>query len=113
RRIPASGVTPHRAAPSLRPSKPAPWSKCRCSSTRESSSGSTPAPGPTSSGPEGAVNQREIRRLAELLREYSLTEIEIEREGVRVRLRRETGGSASAPSAVTGPAPRSQGEDGA
>ena len=59
------------------------------------------------------MNQREIRRLAELLREYSLTEIEIEREGVRVRLRRETGGSASAPSAVTGPAPRSQGEVGA
>ena len=59
------------------------------------------------------MNQREIRRLAELLREYSLTEIEIEREGVRVRLRRETGGSASAPSAVTGPAPRLQGEVGA
>jgi len=57
-----------------------------------------------------AVNQREIRRLAELLREYSLTEIEIEQEGVRIRLRRETGGSASAPIAATAPAPRSHGE---
>jgi acetyl-CoA carboxylase biotin carboxyl carrier protein len=56
------------------------------------------------------VNQREIRRLAELLREYGLTEIEIEQEGVRVRLRRETGGSASAPIAGTAPAPRSHGE---
>jgi len=35
------------------------------------------------------VNQREIRRLADLLREYALTEVEVEREGVRVRLRRE------------------------
>jgi acetyl-CoA carboxylase biotin carboxyl carrier protein len=57
-----------------------------------------------------AVNQREIRRLAELLREYSLTEIEIEQEGVRIRLRRETGGSVSAPIAATSPAPRSHGE---
>jgi acetyl-CoA carboxylase biotin carboxyl carrier protein len=56
------------------------------------------------------VNQREIRRLAELLREYSLTEIEIEQEGVRVRLRRETGGSASAPTAAAAPALRPQGE---
>jgi len=31
------------------------------------------------------VNQREIRRLADLLREYGLTEVEVEREGVRVR----------------------------
>ena len=56
------------------------------------------------------MNQREIRRLAELLREYSLTEIEIEQEGVRIRLRRETGGSVSAPIAATSPAPRSHGE---
>jgi acetyl-CoA carboxylase biotin carboxyl carrier protein len=35
------------------------------------------------------VNQREIRRLADLLREYGLSEVEVEREGVRVRLRRE------------------------
>jgi acetyl-CoA carboxylase biotin carboxyl carrier protein len=35
------------------------------------------------------VNRRELRRLADLLREYGLSEIEVEREGVRVRLRRE------------------------
>jgi acetyl-CoA carboxylase biotin carboxyl carrier protein len=35
------------------------------------------------------VNQREIRRLADLLRDYGLSEIEVEREGVRIRLRRE------------------------
>jgi acetyl-CoA carboxylase biotin carboxyl carrier protein len=44
------------------------------------------------------VNQREIRRLADLLRDYGLTEVEVEREGVRVRLRREPGALA-APSA--------------
>jgi len=46
------------------------------------------------------VNQREIRRLADLLREYALTEVEVEREGVRVRLRREAPPVAAAP---TGP----------
>jgi acetyl-CoA carboxylase biotin carboxyl carrier protein len=45
------------------------------------------------------VNRREIRRLADLLREYGLTEVEVEREGVRVRLRRE-----HAPVAVAAPA---------
>jgi acetyl-CoA carboxylase biotin carboxyl carrier protein len=35
------------------------------------------------------VNQREIRRLADLLRDYGLSEVEVEREGVRIRLRRE------------------------
>jgi acetyl-CoA carboxylase biotin carboxyl carrier protein len=46
------------------------------------------------------VNQREIRRLADLLREYGLTEIEIEQEGLRVRLRREHAGPVAAPTAV-------------
>jgi acetyl-CoA carboxylase biotin carboxyl carrier protein len=46
------------------------------------------------------VNQREIRRLADLLREFGLTEIEIEHEGVRVRLRREHAGPAAAPIAA-------------
>ena len=46
------------------------------------------------------MNQREIRRLADLLREYGLTEIEIEREGVRVRLRRELAGPVAAPTAA-------------
>jgi acetyl-CoA carboxylase biotin carboxyl carrier protein len=44
------------------------------------------------------VNQREIRRLADLLRDYGLTEVEVEREGVRVRLRRE-------PAALAAPSP--------
>jgi acetyl-CoA carboxylase biotin carboxyl carrier protein len=35
------------------------------------------------------VNAKEIRALLELLREYGLTEIEVEREGERLRLRRE------------------------
>ena len=52
------------------------------------------------------MNQREIRRLADLLRDYGLTEVEVEREGVRVRLRREPAPAAAVPgSAVTGPAP--------
>jgi acetyl-CoA carboxylase biotin carboxyl carrier protein len=49
------------------------------------------------------VNQREIRRLADLLREYDLSEVEVEREGVRVRLRREI---QAAPGAPAAPAPR-------
>ncbi len=43
------------------------------------------------------MNQREIRRLAELLREYGLSEVEVEREGVRIRLRREAPPVAGAP----------------
>ena len=35
------------------------------------------------------MNAKEIRALLELLREYGLTEIEVEREGERLRLRRE------------------------
>jgi acetyl-CoA carboxylase biotin carboxyl carrier protein len=53
------------------------------------------------------VNQREIRRLADLLRDYGLSEIEVEREGVRIRLRREPGPVVPAPAgpAVRGPGP--------
>jgi acetyl-CoA carboxylase biotin carboxyl carrier protein len=50
------------------------------------------------------VNQREIRRLADLLREYGLSEVEVEREGVRVRLRREAPATAG-PVAATPAAP--------
>jgi acetyl-CoA carboxylase biotin carboxyl carrier protein len=53
------------------------------------------------------VNQREIRRLAELLRDYSLTEVEVEREGVRVRLRREPAPMVAAPALTGAPAPAS------
>jgi acetyl-CoA carboxylase biotin carboxyl carrier protein len=54
------------------------------------------------------VNQREIRRLADLLREYGLSEIEIEREGVRVRLRRELAGPVAAPTAAAASAAPAQ-----
>ena len=50
------------------------------------------------------MNQREIRRLADLLRDYGLTEIEVEREGVRIRLRRELAAPPSASPAVPGAA---------
>ena len=43
------------------------------------------------------MNQREIRRLADLLRDYGLTEVEVEREGVRVRLGRELPSVAASP----------------
>ena len=60
------------------------------------------------------MNQREIRRLADLLRDYSLTEVEVEREGVRIRLRRDlappavpSAGPVPAPlTAATAPAPQ-------
>jgi acetyl-CoA carboxylase biotin carboxyl carrier protein len=49
------------------------------------------------------VSQREIRRLADLLRDYGLTEVEVEREGVRIRLRREAAPvAAPAPTAASG-----------
>jgi len=50
------------------------------------------------------VNQREIRRLADLLRDYGLSEVEVEREGVRIRLRREL---APAPAGQAGAVPAS------
>jgi acetyl-CoA carboxylase biotin carboxyl carrier protein len=53
------------------------------------------------------VNQREIRRLAELLREYGLSEVEVEREGVRIRLRRESPPVAAAAFGPVGAAPAS------
>ena len=49
------------------------------------------------------MNQREIRRLADLLRDYGLSEVEVEREGVRVRLRRELSPSATAPAGSVAP----------
>jgi acetyl-CoA carboxylase biotin carboxyl carrier protein len=50
------------------------------------------------------VNQREIRRLAELLREYGLSEVEVGREGVRIRLRRDPPPAAAAPLGTAGAA---------
>ncbi len=51
------------------------------------------------------MNHRELRRLADLLREYGLTEVELEREGVRVRLRREPPAGVAAPAAGVAPPP--------
>jgi acetyl-CoA carboxylase biotin carboxyl carrier protein len=48
------------------------------------------------------MNAKEIRALLELLREYGLTEIEVEREGERLRLRREP---AQTPPVLAAPAP--------
>jgi acetyl-CoA carboxylase biotin carboxyl carrier protein len=48
------------------------------------------------------VNPREIRRLADLLKEYDLSEVEVEREGVRVRLRRDV---QAAPAMPVSPVP--------
>ena len=53
------------------------------------------------------MNQREIRRLADLLRDYGLTEIEVEREGVRIRLRRELTATPSATPGAAAMAPAS------
>ena len=53
------------------------------------------------------MNLKEIRALLELLREYGLTEVEVERGGDRVRLRREAApppAPAAAPPAVAAPA---------
>ena len=48
---PACGAIPRAARPSRRPSRPGPSSRFRCSSSRASSSGSTPAPASTSRAP--------------------------------------------------------------
>jgi acetyl-CoA carboxylase biotin carboxyl carrier protein len=56
------------------------------------------------------VNAKEIRALLELLREYGLTEIEVEREGERLRLRKEpapaSGVHPAAPPVAAGTAVR-------
>jgi acetyl-CoA carboxylase biotin carboxyl carrier protein len=56
------------------------------------------------------MNLKEIRALLELFREYELTEVEIERNGERVRVRRAPPAPAPAApaAAAAGPAPASQ-----
>jgi acetyl-CoA carboxylase biotin carboxyl carrier protein len=54
------------------------------------------------------MNLKEIRALLELFREYGLTEVEIERSGERVRLRREPAASPAPAAAASAPAPVAQ-----
>jgi acetyl-CoA carboxylase biotin carboxyl carrier protein len=56
------------------------------------------------------MNLKEIRALLELFREYGLTEVEVERSGERVRVRREPPPAAPAVAAspTASPAPASQ-----
>jgi acetyl-CoA carboxylase biotin carboxyl carrier protein len=75
--------------------------------------GRTPARQPQSEGtvrPEASVNMDELRELIALLRENGLAEFELEREGFRVRLRRESSPFAPAAgegvAAVSNPAPK-------
>lgn len=51
--------------------------------------------------PAPSVNMDELRELIALLRENGLAEFELERQGFRVRLRRETNDSSSVPAGVT------------
>lgn len=61
---------------------------------------------PDPSGPPPAsVNLDELRELIALLRENGLAELELENEGFRVRLRRESAVVESAPVAAAAPAP--------
>ncbi len=46
------------------------------------------------------MNMKEIRALLDLLREYGLTEVEVERGGDRIRLRRDTPTSPAAPVSI-------------
>jgi acetyl-CoA carboxylase biotin carboxyl carrier protein len=66
--------------------------------------GAKPAPAPKSTPASGTLDQGAIRQLAELLAETSLTEIEVEQHGMRIRVARQMSQVyASAP--VTMPAP--------
>ncbi|HYY57600.1 MAG TPA: hypothetical protein VE842_09725, partial [Pyrinomonadaceae bacterium] len=68
--------------------------------------------------PEATLNMEELRELVELIAQYGFTDFELEREGIRVRLRRELAPqiiaappqpqvSAHAPSTPATPAPDS------
>src|ERR1044072_2562805 len=55
--------------------------------------------------PTASVNLEELRELVALLRENGLAELELENEGFRVRLRRESALTESAPVAAPNPLP--------
>ena len=50
--------------------------------------------------PEPSLNLEELRELVELIAQYGFTDFELEREGIRVRLRREVAAPAAASSAA-------------
>lgn len=76
-----------KKSPSRRPSKPA--------AARKEPSPSAGALARTAGSPDLSGTQRHyIGQLVELLQQHNLTELELERDGFRVRLRREPGGSA-------------------
>lgn len=53
--------------------------------------------------PEAAINMDELRELVELIAQHGFTDFELEREGIRVRLRRELAPQASAQHAAAPP----------
>lgn len=55
--------------------------------------------------PAASVNMEELRELIALVRDNELAELELENEGFRVRLRRESALAESSPAAVSHPAP--------
>jgi len=66
--------------------------------------------------PAASVNMDELRELISLLRDNGLAELELENEGFRVRLRRDTalgeGSHAAAPHPAPAPAPAATGSSG-
>ena len=60
---------------------------------------------PRSQKPAASVNMEELRELVTLLRENGLAELELENEGFRVRLRRESAGYEPAHAALPPPPP--------
>jgi acetyl-CoA carboxylase biotin carboxyl carrier protein len=85
-----------------RPSKPSPAGKKTAPSSGVAVPRSSPAPGDLTD-----AQRRYVGNLVELLQQHSLTELEMERDGVRVRLRREPG-PASASSTAWDIRPASQ-----
>lgn len=73
--------------------------------TTKDETGAKPAPAPKGKS-SGSIDAGAIRELAELLSETSLTEIEVEQHGLRIRVARQSSHVyAPAPTAAPAPAP--------
>jgi acetyl-CoA carboxylase biotin carboxyl carrier protein len=59
-----------------------------------------PSQSPSTRRPEAAINMDELRELVELIAQHGFTDFELEREGIRVRLRRELAPQLGAPHAA-------------